>query len=167
MAHVGLLFKKRVRLGVNASLETLPVGAIELDASLQENHTSTNEVTRFPVEKGVDIADHVRRQPESVTIRGLVTDHPITYRGLLVVEEDRSGEAYQKVLAMLDEAQLITVVTTLREYENMVVESLNVPRNASLGSAVELNLTLVEVKTVEVIVAEGTVDKGTQVGVAQ
>jgi len=165
MAQIGLIFKQRVRFGVNASLETLPVGAIELDASLQENHTSKNEVTRFPVEKGVDIADHVRRQPESVTIRGLVTDHPITFGGGGVAK--RSIQAYQDALVMLDEAQLITVVTTLREYENMVIESLAVPRNASLGNAVELNLTLTEVKTVEVLVKEGTVDKGTQVGVAQ
>jgi hypothetical protein len=164
MAQIGLLFKRRVRLGLNASAEILPAGAVELDASLTENHTSRNEVTRFPVEKGVDTTDHVRRQPDSVTIRGVVSDHPITFGG--GGANSRSAEAYQDVLTMLNEAQLINVVTTLREYDNMVIESLSVPRNPRRGNTVEFNLTLTEIKTVEVQVAEGTIDKGTQIGTA-
>lgn len=164
MAQIGLVFKQRVRIGAGASDEFLPAGAVELDASLQENHTSSNEVTRFPVEQGVDITDHVRRQPERITIRGIVTDHPIVYRQRGI--ERRSIEAYQDFLTMMDEAQLISVVTTLRQYENMVIESMEVPRNAALGNSVEVNLTMTEVKTVLVARDEGTIDKGTQVGVA-
>jgi hypothetical protein len=163
MAQIGLLFKQLVRIGPNASAELLPVGAIQLDASLQEGHTAENEITAFPVEKGIDTTDHVRRMPDSLTIRGLVTDHPITFGG--GGTQKRSIEAYQEVKRMLNDAKLVTVVTTLEQYENMVVRSMNVPRNSGRGNAVELNLSLRQLKTVEVQVAEGTIDKGTQVGV--
>ena len=41
----------------------------------------------------------------------------------------RSLEAYQKVLTMMEAAQRVSVVTSLRQYEDMVIESMEVPRN--------------------------------------
>ena len=161
MALVELLFKQKVRLGVDASAEVLPFGAIELDASIEEKHVNKNDVTSFPVESGVDITDHVRKQPDVVTIRGIVTDHPIGLGGALGVS-GRSLDAYGKALYMLANAQLITVVTTLNTYEDMVIESMEVPRDSKRGNAVEMNLTLREVKTAQVATTGGTSDLGTQ-----
>ena len=161
MALVSLLFKQRVRFGVDASAEVLPFGAIELDASISESHTSSNEVTKFPVEEGVDITDHVRKQPDQVTIRGIVTDHPIGLGGALGVS-GRSLDAYGKALYMLANAQLITVVTTLNTYEDMVIESMDVPRNSQRGYAVEMNLRLRQVMTVQVATSAGPSNLGTQ-----
>lgn len=160
MANFGLIFKQRVRFGVNAEAESLPFGAVELDASIDESHASANEITQFPVETGVDIADHVRRQPDRLTIRGLITDHPITWGGAF--RSDRSKDAFENVLNILNEAELITVVTSLRQYQNMILESVDVPRNSRLGHAVELSLSFREVLTAEVTSTAGTTDLGTQ-----
>ena len=160
MSIVNLLLKQRVRFGVNASDEFLPFGAVELDASIEENHVSANTITQFPVETGVDISDHVRKQPDRVTIRGVVTDHPTTFGG--AGRSGRSLDSYYDVLTMIDEAQVISIVTSLRQYANMVIESMEVPRNAALGSSVQMSLSFRELKTVEVAVAAGTSDKGTQ-----
>lgn len=164
MALIGLLFQTRVRLGVGASDEFLPFGAVELDASIDEVHTSSNEVTRFPVEVGVDITDHVRRQPESLVIHGISTDHPLSAGGAF--RTGRSLETYGDLLTMMDEAQLISVVTSLRQYQNMVIESMVVPRDSKRGKAVEMTLTLTEVLTAQVAEIAGTTDKGTQNGTA-
>jgi len=160
MATFGLIFKQRVRFGVNVSEETLPIGAVELDVSIDETHTAANEITQHPIEKGADITDHIRRQPNRLSIRGLVTDHPLIWMGAL--RNDRSIEAYEKVLEILNNAELITVVTTLRQYENMALESVEVPRNSSLGYAVEMNLSFREVLTAEVTDPAGTTDYGRQ-----
>lgn len=161
MAFIELVLKTRVRFGVDASQEFLPYGAVELDASIEETHIAENAITQFPVESGVDISDHVRRQPYRVTIRGLVTDHPITLGGTLG-SSGRSLEAYGKALYMMAEAQLITVVTSLNTYENMVIESMEVPRNPKRGKAVEMVLSLREIQTAQVALAAGTSDLGTQ-----
>ena len=137
MANFGLIFKQRVRVGLGASEETLPVGAVELDVSLDEMHKSANEVTAYPVEKGVDITDHVRRQRDQVTVRGVITDHPIFLADRLLTGFDRSLEAHDRVLQILRDAELITVVTSLREYDNMILESVEVPRDSSRGHSVE------------------------------
>jgi hypothetical protein len=164
MGTIGLLFKTKVRLGVLASAEILPIGAVEMDASVEEIHTHANQITQFPVEEGVDIADHVRRQPDRISIRGIVTEDPITLGGGFGT--GRSTEAYYQVLALLNEAELIEVVTSLREYENMVIETMDVPRTNKSGNAVEMALTLQELLTVDVAAAAATVDKGTQAGTA-
>ena len=167
MSLVNLLFKQRVRLGVNASDEFLPFGAIELDASISESHTSKNQVTKFPVEVGVDITDHVRRQPEEVTITGIVTDQPIfgvSRAGVIgpPLTAGRSLTLYQKVLKMVDEAQLISVVTSLRQYQNMVIESLEIPRNSKRSYAVEMKIQLREILTAQAQLDFGTTDLGTK-----
>lgn len=160
MAFIDLLFKTRVRLGVNASEETLPFGAVQLDASIDESHTHANAVTQFPVEVGVDITDHVRRQPDKLRIRGLVTDHPIGFFGVSK-PLNRSLQAYEKIRKMVDEAQVISVVTSLRTYKNMVIESVEIPRSAGRGNAVEMNLSLREIIFAEALDAE-VIELGTQ-----
>lgn len=169
MAIVGLFFKTRVRFGVGASDEFLPYGAVQLDASIEEQHNVSNAITQFPIEEGVDITDHVRKQPDRVTIRGIVTDHPIYgVQGLgqgaitPTLQTGRSLDAYQKVLTMVEEAQLISVVTSLRQYANMIIEAFEVPRDSKRGYAVEMTLQLRELKTASVASTAGTNNLGTQ-----
>lgn len=52
------------------------IAGITVDAVLKENHSYKNEVTKFPVQKGSDVTDHIRVMPETVTITGLITETP-------------------------------------------------------------------------------------------
>lgn len=53
------------------------IGDVWIDVSVRESHDVTADVTRHPVESGTDIADHIRPEPRSITIEGMVTNHPI------------------------------------------------------------------------------------------
>lgn len=149
---VALLFKKQL-----ASIDTLT-----LDASLSENHSVEVEVTDHPVEQGVNISDHRRRKPYSVTIEGVVTNtpskptgisHPVTSRGhtwiaTQVADATASASAYSTLLALADASRLITVITALRRYDNMTITSLSVPRDAKTGQALRFTATLREIRIV-------------------
>ena len=50
---------------------------IELDAAISEQHNADNTITDFAVEKGANISDHVRPQPETISIEGRVSNTPI------------------------------------------------------------------------------------------
>ena len=50
---------------------------IEFDGTEREQHDAAVHITDHPVEKGVDITDHVRVEPEHLTIDALLTNHPI------------------------------------------------------------------------------------------
>ncbi len=51
--------------------------SIEFDAVMRENHTNTVTVTSHPVEKGAAISDHIRPEPDKLSIEGWVSDTPL------------------------------------------------------------------------------------------
>lgn len=53
------------------------VGLVEFDAVISEGHEALAEATRHPVERGVDVSDHVRPQPRTLEIVGVTSDYPI------------------------------------------------------------------------------------------
>lgn len=54
---------------------------IWIDVSISETHGVGAEVTDHPVELGANIADHIRPTPRTLSIEGLVTNHPIELPG--------------------------------------------------------------------------------------
>jgi hypothetical protein len=155
------------------------IGSVQLDVSISEQHTSTNEVTDHPVEVGVNIVDHVRPKPDVLKIEGMVSNtplpssdapaYPVTVNGITFLSKSqfqaaRAGTAYSDLLSLQSSASLITVVTGLRTYDNMVIESLDVPRDAKVGQALRFSCTLKQIKTAVLqtakIVPTAKVDKG-------
>jgi hypothetical protein len=53
------------------------LSAFIADCWTAETHEGNAEATKFPVEFGADITDHVRAQPDKVTLVGTVTKTPI------------------------------------------------------------------------------------------
>lgn len=52
--------------------------AIFLDATLREGFDAPSEVTQHPVEKGVDISDHVILRPQKLSISGKFSETPFS-----------------------------------------------------------------------------------------
>lgn len=61
--------------------------SVSLDASLHEQHTGTATITDHPVELGSNIADHIRPDPDMLTIEGVVSNQP------LYLPSDHAGSA--------------------------------------------------------------------------
>jgi hypothetical protein len=55
----------------------LEIASIWIDVSIREEHNSSAEITRHPVEDGVEITDHVRLGPDRLQIEGIVTNQPL------------------------------------------------------------------------------------------
>lgn len=51
---------------------------IFFDTILSETHSNVSELAEHPVELGADVTDHIRHQPESVTLEGVVSNTPTT-----------------------------------------------------------------------------------------
>jgi hypothetical protein len=59
---------------------------VVFDLTISEGHEATSEVTEHPVEQGSNIADHVRQNPQSLTLEMYVTNTPIEDIGRGVVD---------------------------------------------------------------------------------
>lgn len=131
------------------------IGVVSLDASISETHTRNAEVTSHPVEDGADISDHIRLEPETLSIRGIVSDTPIvwlaTFRSPSPIVDDittvnaRVDLAYAELQRVMNEGELVSVVTSLRAYENMAITGMSVRRDASTGNVLDVDLDLREV----------------------
>ncbi len=217
---------------------------MEFDATLNETHDSSSDITQHPVEDGSVITDHVRPRPDALSLNVFVSNHPIslqkahadfrdavedTPQGFLIPEGtatatelllgqprrrplpvqliaagrfgdlervslpnlpfvtnsgflpalpqipqwfaapeqdqeeesfqvttlqhkegfDRSRQMYEQFITLQRSGQLLTVVTKIREYENMVIESMSVPRDSGSANSLTLQVNFIQVRIVE------------------
>lgn len=83
MGLIGSLTGRKTRVQfIQNSTSTL----IQLDASLKESHSRKSTPTKFPVETGGNISDHVILDPFELEITGIITDTPLSGIQQIVTE---------------------------------------------------------------------------------
>lgn len=150
-------------------IQRVAINDVLLDASITETHQGDAEVTEHPIETGGNIVDHVRPKAETLTLEGIISNTPIAQGKH---EEDTVQGNYNRLRAMKDEGQLLTIRTRLRTYANMVMTSFQVPRNAQTGDVLRFTATFKQIRFVtnqtamiaktKVAKAKPIVDKGPQ-----
>lgn len=127
------------------------IDALELDASLTETHEAEVDVTQFPVEVGVAVSDHARPKPRKVQIEGLVSNTPINQGATSYGMQGQVPfvkNAYATLIDLADNPRLVTVVTELESYSNMVMDSLKIPRDAKIGDVLKFEAHFIYVRQV-------------------
>jgi hypothetical protein len=146
MALLSLIFGEKTKARI---------GVVELDASLSETHSMSAEVTNHPLEEGSEISDHIRKQPDSIQITGVVSNTPLVYLANiqapsplvndLTPVSDRAELAYVELQRIMSQGETVEVVTSLRTYENMALTSLSITRDAASGNVLNASMDLREV----------------------
>lgn len=113
---------------------------IQIDATPTEQHGHSLQVTDHPVERGSDITDHARVKADSLTLDCCFSDG---------AEEGRSSDRYERLRLLQDNAVLLTVVTSLRVYENMLLENLSAPRTTKDAGGLRAIATFKQVRLVQ------------------
>lgn len=130
-----------------------------IDAAITEEHRLEAEITEYPVEGGGTITDHRRKLPRSVTMEIIVSDTPLGDAARTRELEDQAGLSAEGALPsdealaffeqIHEDSTLCEVVTNLRTYQNMLLESLEIPLDAETGHAFVATATFREVVIVE------------------
>jgi len=113
--------------------QTVLIDGYPIDITTGETHTFPLEVTSYPVEKGADIADHVRAKPMKISLECIVSDTPIGAVAGHTTRRDGSipsGVIYQKLLKMRQDGEPLVVSTSLDVFEDMVMSDLSIPRES-------------------------------------
>jgi hypothetical protein len=134
------------------------IGAITLDAAISQSHSLEADVTDHPVEDGSDITDNHRARPKTIQITGQVSDSPIQTGFPLqtaisstvsaIKQDDPVQAAWDTFNQYFENSELITVSTSLREYKNMLIVGLQVPRDVRTGKILRFTITLKQVRIV-------------------
>lgn len=160
---LGLVFAANPKTTIGGEVE------VPLDAAVAVEHEFHNRVTTNPIEDGSEVADHVMREPDRVTVEGFVSDTPVEILGGvlggnvsglvgdIVGAEVRHVEAWRLLRQAFDTQALLTLVTTLGEYEDMVIESLSTQQSDRSAHALWFSMSLV--KIVKASTSEGLLDQ--------
>jgi hypothetical protein len=127
-----------------------------IDAAITEEHTLNAEVTSNPVEEGSDVTDHVRLDPDMISIEGVVSDSPMPEIALARGDTDVNGAfvdrpsdaAFAHLIEMREKREPVTVVSLKRTYENMICTQLSIPVNAKTGEALRFRATFQQIQIV-------------------
>ena len=148
-----------------------------IDVFISEQPVKAGQVTRYPIEEGASIADHVIEAPERLTVTGIVSNNPMgaTFEArdkssttpnasglgadLLPFPELPANEAYSRLAKIKSEYKLVTVIGSTRTFDNMLLISLSDPRSGTTGDALEFTAVFEQITTINV----KTRDRFTQV----
>jgi len=129
---------------------------IQFDATITERHSARVTLTKHPVEAGADPTDHAREEPESLQLDGIFTNTPCSEldrqaRGARSGEPGVPGYALEqlnRLYRLKSSRRAVRVATAWPTYLDMVLTSVDLPRDASMGDAVRVSLTFEEVRFV-------------------
>lgn len=138
------------------------ISEIPLDARVGSTYRFSSTITQFPVESGATITDHVHRQPDEISLEGLVSDTPVNQvPTFLALRGDReqapAGTAKQTAFDALfkvwSDRIPLTVVTEYLIFDDMIIESFEIPKSPDRGEAIWFTATLRKIATVQTLTA--------------
>lgn len=115
------------------------LGNIVIKVFNQETHSRTNTITRYPVEEGSDITDHIQDLPPVLNISCLIE-----------AEEDGSNifEKFKELEDLASSKEVISVVSGLKVYNDMVITNLSIPRTSKNGGSLTFSASLEQIRIV-------------------
>ena len=126
---------------VNTMLRTSS-GTVYFDALLHADHNATVIPTQHPVQTGAAITDHAYMAPKEITLEVGMTD--------VVSGTGASARAYQQFLTIMAERDLVTVVTRLGAYQDMLLTAISVPDDYTTMNSLRCTLTFTEIRVATV-----------------
>jgi hypothetical protein len=120
------------------------------DIYYDENHNMPVTKTKYPVEDGSSRTDNFVVEPEQLIMKGIVSDLEPNVLGLVRIGgAKRSKEAWGRIKEMKNSGELVTVITTLGVYENMLVINADAAVNKDTGLSLLFTITLEETQFAE------------------
>ena len=135
------------------------------DIMTRETVSRVNTITDEPIESGEYVQDHVFRLPLVLEIQGLHGDgstkiNPDT--GEVFPETERTQLAFDVLQELAETKTPFEVVIGYGVFSNMLIEQLDLSQSSDVGDALQYDVRLKQITTVESRVAEGRIRTRTQ-----
>lgn len=106
------------------------IGPVEIGCLISEQHSSTLNITSYPVEDGSDIHDHATIRPKQLTLE---------------IADNNATQVYNDLVKFQESRQPFTIVTGLNIYSNMLIENIDATRDKDSSSILSAKITCREV----------------------
>lgn len=116
------------------------IGPITIDVFSTEDHSRNSSITSYPVEDGSEITDHIRNEPTSLNVTGIIES---------IGDGSNILDVFNQLNELIDSKETFSVITGLKVYENMFMSSLNISRNALNGGSLPISAKFTQIKKVQ------------------
>ncbi|MFZ5440458.1 MAG: phage baseplate protein [Myxococcota bacterium] len=129
--------------------------SIEVDATMADRHSGSVELTKHPIESGVSPVDHARPQPARLVLDGFFSSTSPNRS-----EQDRRGgdtipgssgwarQQADKLMQVLEARKTVVIETPVARHADMMLISLEIPRDSRSGDGVRFSATFEKVRFV-------------------
>ena len=125
------------------------LGDIEIMATLEEIHTDSVQTTEHPIEIGAPITDHAYVRPSEVVMRCGWSNSSFTALSGAASSFFSGGEVgekytdaiYSQLLALQESREPFDVITSARQYVNMLLISLRLDRDEKTSNILMITAT--------------------------
>lgn len=122
------------------------------DIITQETHKWNLKVTTHPVEEGSPFSDHIQKELRKGKIVGFISNFGLK-RGEL--ESNYAQDTFDLFEQYRDNAVPVTIVTSLKVYEDVIITEVGAGRSGSTGEAQSFPVSFQEFRIVKLRVTEG------------
>jgi len=105
------------------------LGILTFDATLEESFEFAAEVTDHEVQDGAAADDHIQVKADTYTLRGFVTNTPVSGSG--DPDANRLADTVALMEQILKTKTLIKIVTPLRVFDNLALIRVGVSRSGA------------------------------------
>lgn len=124
------------------------VDKLKLDALLSEEHRFSQQVSQHPIEQGEDVNDHLRPEPDVLTIRGIVSKTPVSIPLFLQNFTGRYRKSFSDLRKLAKKGVIFDVVTVKRKYKDMAVLSLSIVSDRNTGEVTDFTMVCQKIRRV-------------------
>ena len=122
------------------------IGDLKVDVILERETTYESDATEYPVEDGFPISDHVERKPLRLSLTVICTPTPVQWFSELGASSSRMNEVVEKIAAIYQKAEPITITTPDAIYTDMIMLHAPLPRNVSDGYCYRMQLDFAHIR---------------------
>lgn len=133
------------------------IDTIELDVIINETTNTSSMITSNPVENGSDVNDNIIINPMTFSITGIISDtkvaplgglntiNQISSRDAFTKASSPSKESWEELLELQANRTPFTLVTNLKAYDNVVIESLATTQDKDTSNSLHFTANLKEI----------------------
>jgi hypothetical protein len=121
------------------------------DAVLQANHDRKLTPTKQPLQTGYNIADHAVLQQAVVVLEIGMSDAMAAFSpGMWSGNSSKSVSAYQTIVSLMENRQLLTLSTRQQTYQNMMITGIESPETNKTFRSLKARITFTQIYLVTV-----------------
>jgi len=140
------LIMRRPRSPVHTTITTADGKKLAFDAATDIGHSFPSKVTSYPVEDRSTVSDHVVNENPRFTVSGVFSDATLNIP--FIPNHYKQSEVYRMLLKMRDDRKVVSLLTPIDTYSELIVTNVSLPKSTGRGGALFVDLEFEKIRRV-------------------